>query len=269
MWTDGIAFEQLGVRFGIRTDSPSLMELAASRLPPGWTLSASEEVNVLFSLTGGGPARRGVRRYQILYEGSSVVLRALDREALADALDSALHVALAERAREWVFVHAGVVGWRGRAIVMPGKTFSGKTSLVAALLRAGAVFYSDDRALIDAQGRVHPYPKPLSIRETPTARQVQFAPASFGAETGAEPLSMGLIAFTKYREGASWTPRGLPAGQTILALLEHTSALRTRPRTALKALQRAIAGAVAYCGPRGDATETAERMLALIQPESW
>lgn len=264
MWTDGIAFEQLGVRFGIRTDSPDLMQLAASRLPPGWTPSASEDVDVLFSLTGGGPGRRGVRAYQILYEGVSMLLRTFDRDALADALDSALHVTLAERATEWVFVHAGVVGWRGRAIVMPGTTLSGKTSLVAALLRAGAVFYSDDRALIDSEGLVHPYPRPLSIRETPSARQVSFTPDSFGAETGVGPLPVGLIAFAKYRGGASWTPRALAAGQTMLALLKHTSAVRTRPRAAVQTLERMIAIAAVYRGPRGDATETAERLLALI-----
>ena len=264
MWTDGIAFEQLGVRFAIRTDSPDLMKLATSRLPPGWTPSASDEVDVLFSLTGGGPRRRGVQRYQILYEGVSLLQRTLDREALGDALDSALHVALAERAADWVFVHAGVVGWQGRAIVMPGTTLSGKSSLVAALLRAGAVFYSDDRALIDAQGLVHPYPRPLSIRESPSARQIPFTPASFGAETGVEPVPVGLIVFTKYQAGTSWTPCRVSAGQAMLALLEHTSAVRTRPEAALQTLQRTIAGATAYRGPRGDAAQTAKRLMSLI-----
>src|SRR5688572_14708659 len=113
------------------------MALAAARVPPGSTPLASHDVEVLFSLSGGGAARPGVRRFAILYEGISTQLRTLDREALADGLDSAIHVAVAERATEWVFVHAGVVGWRGRAIVLPGASLSGKTSLVAALLRAG------------------------------------------------------------------------------------------------------------------------------------
>ena len=62
-------------------------------------------------------------------------------------------------------MHAGVVGWNGRALLLPGRTLSGKTTLVAELLRAGATYYSDELAVLDARGRVHPFPKPLAIRE--------------------------------------------------------------------------------------------------------
>src|SRR5689334_15484444 len=96
MWTDAIAFEQFGVRVGIRADSADLLALAASRVPPGSTPLASDEIDVLFSLSGGTPARPGVRRYAILYEGVSIMLRTLDRDALADGLDAAIHMALAE-----------------------------------------------------------------------------------------------------------------------------------------------------------------------------
>ena len=264
MWTDGIAFEQFGVRFGIRTDSPHLMEHIIARLPPGWSALPANDVDVLFSLRVGRPARRGVRRYQMLYEGIRLRQRALDQDALLDALESALLIALAERAKDWTFVHAGVVGWQDQAILIPGTTLSGKTSLVAALLRAGATFYSDDLAVIDSRGWVHPYPTPLSIRETPGARQVPVEPAAFGAATGAKALPVGLVAFTKFQTGASWMPKPLPAGQAMLALLQHTSALRTRPRTVLQSLERMMAGAAAYSGLRGDALETAERLLTLL-----
>lgn len=264
VWTDAIAFEKFGVRIGIRADSADLMELAAARVPPGATPWASEDIDVLFSLAGGAAARPGVRRYVRLYEGIWMHLRTLDREALADGLESALHVALAEHATEWVYVHAGVVGWRGRAIVLPGATLSGKTSLVAALLREGAEFYSDDRAVIDQAGLVHPHAKPLAVRDSPGARQQPFSPASFGATTGERPLPVGALVFTHFREGASWMPRAIPSGQAMLSLLEHTSALRTRPHAVMQLLGRAIAGAPAYRGPRGDASETARRLLALI-----
>ena len=264
VWTDAIAFEQFGVRIGIRADSAELMALAASRVPPGAMPSASDDVDVLFSLAGGGAARPGVRRYAILYEGISIALRTLDREALADGLDSALHIALAERATEWAFVHAGVVGWRGRAIVLPGATLSGKTTLVAALLREGADFYSDDRAVIDRAGLVHPHARPLSVRDSPSAWQRPFAAASFGAATGEQPLPVGLMVFTKFDQGANWEPHALTAGQAMLSVLAHASALRTRPHAVLPLLERALAGVPAYRGSRGDATATARQLLALM-----
>lgn len=269
MWTDAIAFEQFGVRIGIRADSAELMALAVSRVPPASTPLASDEIDVLFSLTGGTAARPGVRRYTILYEGISIQLRTLDRVALADGLDSAIHVALAERATEWVFVHAGVVGWRGRAIVLPGATLSGKTTLVAALLREGAELYSDDRAVIDRAGLVHAVARPLSVRDSPGARQQPFEAASFGASTGERPLAVGMLAFTKFEEGASWEPHAIPAGQAMLSLLEHASAVRTRPHEVLQILGRALAGVPAYRARRGDATETARQLLALVDAGSF
>jgi hypothetical protein len=264
VWTDGIAFEHLGVRVGIRADSADLIALATSRLPPGSTPIGAEQVDVLFSLTGGTPAPRRVRRFVILYDGIVQVVRTLDREAIADALDTAMHVALADRAEDWVFLHAGVVGWRDKAILVPGSSLSGKTSLVAAMVRAGAVYYSDDRALIDSAGQVHPYPKPLAIRTSPLARQVLVEPTALGAQVGTRPLPVGIVAFTKYEAGASWSPRVLPRGQAILATLHHTSALRVRPHATLQMVQRALAGAAALAGSRGEAIETAERLLALI-----
>src|SRR5277367_3536052 len=41
-------------------------------------------------------------------------------------------------------VHAGAVLWRGRALLLPGGTHAGKSSLVTELLRRGATYYSDE-----------------------------------------------------------------------------------------------------------------------------
>ena len=71
-----------------------------------------------------------------------------------------------------IYLHAGVLEWKGKALVLPGISYSGKTTLVQELVRLGARFYSDEYAIIDTKGRVHPFPSPLSIREGPTARRV-------------------------------------------------------------------------------------------------
>jgi predicted ATPase len=44
---------------------------------------------------------------------------------------------VATEAPRRVFVHAGVVGWKGQAILVPGRSYSGKTTLIAALMKAG------------------------------------------------------------------------------------------------------------------------------------
>ncbi|WP_157871812.1 hypothetical protein [Gloeothece verrucosa] len=103
-----------------------------------------------------------------------------------------------------LFVHAGVVGWRGRAIVIPGRSFSGKTTLAAALVKAGAIYYSDEYAVIDRDGLVHPYPRPLCIREG-VGEQIKRRKCSveeLGGQAGTDPIPVGLVVHTKYQLNA-------------------------------------------------------------------
>lgn len=262
MWTAGLAVEILGVRVGLRCDNVELLNEAAAHLPPLGRPCALPVVDVLLSIRAGGPGKsRGVSRYYLLYEGGALVARTRDRQELLDRLGSTVDLILGERTKERLFVHAGVVGWRGCGIVIPGSTFTGKTTLVAALLRAGATYYSDDCALLDDEGRVHPYAKPLAIREGGAARQTMRTPAELGATMSGDPLPVTLIAFTHYAHGARWRPRSLSAAHALLALLEHTSAVRTRPASAMEILGRAISGSTVLSGARGEAAEMAARLL--------
>ena len=68
--------------------------------------------------------------------------------------DSLLRVAVGEYAVDRVFLHAGVVGWRGKAIIIPADSFKGKSTLVAELVRNGATYFSDEFAVVDANGLV-------------------------------------------------------------------------------------------------------------------
>jgi hypothetical protein len=83
------------------------------------------------------------------------VMGSLDRRLALGILDAELRMYIALNAPEHVFVHAGVVGVGERAIVLPGRSFAGKTTLVAALVRAGAEYWSDEYAVLDADGLVH------------------------------------------------------------------------------------------------------------------
>ncbi len=101
--------------------------------------------------------------YQVLADGELLV----DGEAMAPALiqlGGHLMIHVAEYAPEFVFVHAGVVAWQGRALLLPGVSHAGKSTLVAELVRAGATYYSDEFALLDSHGRVHPFARDLRIR---------------------------------------------------------------------------------------------------------
>ncbi len=182
------------------------------------------------------------------------------------ALESALRLKVAEAAPEQIFVHAGVVAWRGRAILVPGRSRSGKTTLVAELVKAGATYLSDEFAPLDRDGRVHPFAKPLTIREGGCDLHARRCHAEdLGGSVGRGALRVGLVVFAEYRPGASWQPTTLTHGQGVLEMLAHTVPARLRPEAALEALDRALAGATLLRGARGEADVTARRLLEMLE----
>lgn len=255
-WAAGIRFSAYGRRLGIRVNDAGVLDGLLDRLPPIRKPLAPSLVDRLYSLrVGGRDSRSTVRRFHLLYRNAAMLARSLDFEEVLEQLESDLQLYVARVARRRVFVHAGVVGWRGRAIVIPGRTFSGKTSLVAALVRTGATYYSDEYAVFDARGWVHPYPKPLSLREKAAARPRRLRAEALGAQVGVAPLPVGLIVASTYHRGARWRPRRLSQGEAVLALLADTVAARSRPAAALATLREVASHAVALRGIRGEADE--------------
>jgi serine kinase of HPr protein (carbohydrate metabolism regulator) len=164
-------------------------------------------------------------------------------------------------ARNRVFVHAGVVAWNGKAIVIPGKRNTGKTTLVAELVRQGATYYSDEHAVLDMQGRVHPYPKPLAIYSEATSRRIKTPVAELGGTAGVKPLPVSLVVASEYRNGAQWRARQVSPGKGVLTLLANTVSARRRPEAALATLQRVVSRARVLKSIRGEAKETASAIL--------
>ena len=107
--------------------------------------------------------------------------------------NSMIHVA--DYASDFVFVHAGVVVHKGRALLFPGTSFAGKSTLVASLVRAGATYYSDEYALLDTDGLVHPFARNLQMRE-PGGREQRSVPVEeFQGVAGTEPVPVARILF--------------------------------------------------------------------------
>jgi hypothetical protein len=137
--------------------------------------------------------------------------------------------------------------------------------LVSALLARGAKYLSDELALLDDQGRVHAYPKPLSVRAA--HGRVLRKPAPLGSLQHA-PLPLGLVVSTSYRKGASFRPHALPRGQAALALLQQAFRARQEPHRVLEVIATALADGHAVHGVRGPADRAAEAILALCKAAS-
>ncbi len=191
-----------------------------------------------------------------------VMNRGLDLELALGILDSQVRLNVGVLAPDTIFIHAGVVAHRGRALVMPGSSFAGKTTLVAALVRAGAVYYSDEFAVVDERGLVYPYAKPLSLRGDGEYRQTDHEVESLGGSAGEDGVPVGAVVVTSYEAGADWRPERLSAGEGALALLENAVPARERPREVMRAVSRATDGAVVIRSDRGEAEAMAPLLLA-------
>lgn len=171
---------------------------------------------------------------------------------------------VAERAPGYVFLHAGVVAWQDRALLLPGFSHAGKSTLVAELVRAGATYYSDEFALLDAGGRVHPFLRTLQMRRPGRSEQTPLPLAQLNGRAGTGALAVSLVVFTEFAEGACWTPEVLTSGQAILGMLQHAVSAQRTPARVLSTLTAALRHAAAWRSMRGEATATAAALLAAL-----
>jgi len=264
-WAAGIAFRSFGLRMGVRVTDSRAMDQVLNRLPPGWKPAASPIVDHLFSLVIGGAQQNStVQRLNLAYYDAGRFARGKDLECVLDVFETLLRLVVAKRARRRTFVHAGVVSWNNRAILIPGRSFSGKTTLVTKLVQAGAKYYSDEYAVIDEHGLVHPFALPLGVREEGEIDGGRVDIASLGGVPGAAPIAVALVLSTSYRRGAKWRPRELSHGNGVLELLARTVSARSQTKLALQSLPNAIRSATVLKGVRGEADDLVETILERV-----
>jgi hypothetical protein len=252
-----LGFDAFGVGITV-VAPPEVLSRARTILPPGSRERESREDDEFFYLR---PQENQV--YTVVH-GFDTVSGSSDLQIALEVLDSRLRLHVATESPNHIFIHAGVVGHGGRAIVIPGKAFSGKTTLITELVRAGATYYSDEFAVLDETGLVHPYPKPLSIRSD-TLSQVDHAVEAIGGIAGSEPLPIGLVAATVYWPGSQWEPQQLSSGEAALALLENAIPAQTRAEQAMSVISKAVDGAVALRGHRDEAATIVPHLLATLK----
>jgi hypothetical protein len=257
---ESVTFEASGVRLRVTADTPEVIERFPAVLPPGAKPSPSATVDESFGVLAGDD-----HSYRFERSGAPVADR-LDLALALMLLGNQLRLYVGTHARNGIFVHAGVVAYERRTIVMPGLSLAGKTTLVLELVRAGAVYYSDEFALLDEHGLVHPYPTTPALREPLQPNDADVELLDRGR--GTEPLPIGAVVFTTYRPGAQWNPTRLPPGRGVMAMLAHAPAAVTRSEEAMRVISRAIDGAVILEGDRGEARELVPQLLSAVSAKS-
>jgi hypothetical protein len=249
-----VAVAAYGVSLRLRASQRALLDALGTRASAlGWKDVERADVDLDYAVeaSAGG--------FELRCNGETV-RSTPDSIALAEAFEDHSKIELALRSPGYVFVHAGVVGWRGGAIVVPGRSRTGKTTLVEALVRAGAEYYSDEFAILDARGYVHPYAVPLAIR-SPGGRTSITAEA-IGGRTGTMPLPVSLIVLTEYHPAGRWRPRPVSPALGMLGLMDNTVAARQSPDRTMPTLRRVAEGAGIVRSRRGGAEAVIRTLLA-------
>lgn len=261
MWSGGFGFVAYGQKLGIRVDDSSILERLLPYLPPGWKPMSEPVVKWLYSLWVDGSGNSGTHQPYQLYLGADRLAQTSNLTEALNILESDLQLLVATHSTQGLFIHAGVVGWQGKAILIPGRSFAGKTTLVMEMVKAGATYYSDEYAIVDEQGWVWPYPRWLSMRGTNGQGSRRCSPQELGVAIGVEPLPVGLIIVTKYQADAQWQAQTLTPGEAMLALLDNTVAARTQPEVAMARLQKIVLKAKTIKSNRNEAKTVISQLL--------
>ena len=251
-----ISFEAYGVSIWVATNRAEARHRLPELLPPGWRVAApGSEADAKHRLAILGD-ERGTYAIDL---GGYLFIEGVSLDVALDSLERIVRMRLALDAKDRIFVHAGVVGHAAGALLLPGLSFTGKSTLVAALVHAGANYYSDEYAALDDEGVVHPFRTASSLGNSDHRVEV----LAGSAEDPALPVH--AIVLTTYRPGSEWSPKPLSTGEGALQLLAHAVPARDRPTETVRAVTRAARNAILLESDRGEADSLAPFLLAALE----
>jgi hypothetical protein len=256
-----VVFESYGVRFKLGATTPELLkeaeQTARKALLDRVRILETKEAEHSFGFTSDEAGTL------YLFQNGDRISSDHLRSRFFKFFNSMLRIVVAEHAKDCVFIHAGVVAWRSRAIVIPANSFQGKTTLVAELVKNGAEYYSDEYAVLDENGMVHPFPRDLSVRDS-DFRERDVPVSELGGKTGCNPIRVGAVLLTEYAEKGEWKPEQLTLGQGIMEIIPHTIPRNYNTKFSLKVLNTAVSDAIILKSPRGDVGEFAIKFLSFF-----
>lgn len=249
-------FELLGTAFLVHGHAAAITRL--QRLLDGVSRECEMDPVRTWRLEPAGSAVLVVQDGQVLAEVDDLMAGSL-------IIASEAELFAAARSDTFVAIHAAVVSVDGRALVLPGSSMAGKSTLTSALLRAGATYLSDEYALLDAEGRVAAFPRPIRLRQSVGADRDVLSPADLCYDVGTQPTPVALIAQLRFDDAAGWSVQPLGRAEAALALIDNALTAQTRSAETLAACSRAALRARGLSGCRGDADDAAARLLALMR----
>ena len=170
-----------------------------------------------------------------------------------------LHLWVAEHCLNRIMIHAGVVAWGPRVLLLPGRSLAGKSTLVEALCRHGGTYWSDDLAVVHPQGRTTPYALPLSLRRGVNVVLPQL---------GDGQATAVAVLFSQFQPGGTNRLQALSPAAGLRQLLGHCPALRTYPQRVLPIAAQLAHRVTFHQLQRGEAEGVVARVCSLLSTSS-
>jgi hypothetical protein len=183
----------------------------------------------------------------------------------------------------FLVLHAGGVERAGCGVVFPGHMEAGKTTIVAALVRSGCGYLTDEAVALEwSSDFIEPYPKPLSIDPGawpffPELEPVDFANGGHKATqwqvppTAIRPHSLGqrcrarYLIFPRYVPDCDTTLARLGRAEALVELAKNTFDFKHQARRALDALHRVVESADCFRLTMGDLEGACELVIDLTE----
>lgn len=247
--------EQSGSERWGRADDGSLVRLVLAEPADADTLEQRWPSIGLEALAAPTPGHTPA--LEVVVAGSDVFFDGEPAPGGWDRVESELALFAADRLDDLIAIHAGVVAWRGRVLVLPGPSRAGKSSLCVAAHRAGAAVWSDEYALVDRHGRVRGWRRAVRVR-TPAGLD------RLDVTVDHEPATPSLVAVLRHDPDQDSAWRDLTPSEAVMDLMANCVSARTRPDEAFDAALAVARSAVAVSGSRGEADVSITRLLQLL-----
>ena len=273
----GTVFAAPSLAVRIQTSDAALARRLAECFPRLNAVSPQPTPQRHYVLRDRGPSYYPTR--WLVSADDDVLPGAPDAAAAVDALLVDLDgTVIARNSDRALVVHAGAVEVGGRVAVLPAASGSGKTTMTAACVAAGAAYVTDEAVVIERGSlRVEPYHRPLCVK--PGSRQVlvdltglwapedplctwHVPPAALGKlSAGGEPAAVVL---PHYRPAGGVEVESIPRAEAVLALAGQASYLSQQGPEMLEVLAAVVRGSTCVRIRYDDARVAAHAVLELL-----
>ncbi len=161
----GLRFRTGPFSISLRSRVPAMVRHIERLYPHAETLDGDAFIDFHLAVDRVAGLRRWVKPQVVFSFDGYRPFKPLPLAQAAAAFEWGLNWCIASSSHQYLIIHAAVVEKEGSGLLLPGAPGSGKSTLCAALIHSGWRLFSDEMVLLSAaDGRIHPVPRPVSLK---------------------------------------------------------------------------------------------------------